>query len=416
MYVRSLHIQNLRCFREAELTLQYPGREQESPPTLPNVNLLLGDNGSGKTTVLKGIALAVLARVLEGSGYVPYQLTRHEAGGLPSGSAQAEVDLVLDVQDFTVDIFRYPEPLLISAKSGIRVKKIGDLEQLELLEKDSELEYWKKVYEEESAAFLLVGYGSTRWSQGDDETFHSPRKRRILRFRRVAGLFDEQILLTPLASWLPDLQRQKPGRFLEIRGLINDLLPEGTSFLEEIGKDEYLFEHCGIAVPFGALSDGYRAYLDWVTDLLYHMNLGCPRDKKLQDLQGVVLVDEIDLHLHPAWQRQVVPTLSKALPNLQFVLSTHSPIVAGTLSAKNIFVLEMDDSGASTVRQLEESIHGLNADQVLVSPYFNLMTSRAPDAVDGLRRLTKKAMEGDRDAALSFLEQLVGGSEVKPGR
>ena len=56
-------------------------------------------------------------------------------------------------------------------------------------------------------------------------------------------------------------------------------------------------------------------------------------------------VDEVDLHLHPAWQRQVVPTISRALPNLQFVLSTHSPIVAGTLSPKNIFVLEMDDSG-----------------------------------------------------------------------
>jgi len=106
---------------------------------------------------------------------------------------------------------------------------------------------------------------------------------------------------------------------------------------------------------------------------------------------------------------------SQTLPNLQFVLSTHSPIVAGTLSAKNIFVLEMDDSGASTVQQLEENIHGLDADQILLSSYFNLRSSRAPDAVDYLRQLSKRAMEGDPEAARSFLETLAKGSEV-PGR
>jgi predicted ATPase len=421
VYVRSLRIQNLRCFREAELTLQYPGCEQKSPPALPNVNLLLGDNGSGKTTVFKAIALAVLAPVMEGSGYVPYQLVRREPGGYLGGylveSAEIQADLVLHAQD------KVPNPMLPGAElersaaelvARVEISKVEDFEKL-ISTGNSDSSIWRGMYADKSPAFLLLGYGSTRWviSTGGYEPVPAQRKRRRLRYQRVAGLFEEQIDLTPLTAWLP---REERSRFREVVELVNALLPQETRFLGVLEKDEYQFEHRGIRVPFGALSDGYRAYLGWVTDLLYNMARVWPPTDTLRDLRGVVLVDEIDLHLHPEWQRLVVPTISKALPNLQFVLSTHSPIVAGTLSAKNIFVLEMDDSGASTIRQLEESIHGLNADQVLVSPYFNLMTSRAPDAVDGLRRLSRKAMEGDRDAALSFLEQLAGGSEVKPGR
>ena len=102
--------------------------------------------------------------------------------------------------------------------------------------------------------------------------------------------------------------------------------------------------------------------------------------------------------------------MAKVLPNLQFVLTTHSPIVAGTLSAQNIFVLEMDGSGASTIRQFQEPIHGLNADQILVSSYFGLDTTRAPGAMDELRDLSKKAMGGDSEAALTFLKKIASGT------
>jgi len=415
VYVRSLRIANLRCFREAELELQFPGREQESPPALSNVNLLLGDNGSGKTTVFKAIALAVLSRFLEGSGYVPYQLTRRETGGVQMEMASVDAGLLMHGQDQGHFGNGIDSPSR-SGSSGVRIGKVRDEEVLRELYEESWLSSWKdEMYDEESPAFLLLGYGATRWSTdaSGSEPLPTQRKRRRLRYQRVAGIFEEHIPLVPLAAWLPRFAYGE--RFQEIQGIVNDMLPEGTRFIGDLEKEEYLFEHCGITVPFGALSDGYRAYLGWITDLLYNMTLGCPAGTKLRDLKGVVLVDEVDLHLHPEWQRRVVPTISQTLPNLQFVLSTHSPIVAGTLSAKNIFVLEMDDSGASTVQQLEENIHGLDADQILLSSYFNLRSSRAPDAVDYLRQLSKRAMEGDPEAARSFLETLAKGSEV-PGR
>ena len=125
------------------------------------------------------------------------------------------------------------------------------------------------------------------------------------------------------------------------------------------------------------------------------------------DNRGIVLVDEIDLHIHPEWQRTMVSRIAKTLPKLQFVFTTHSPIIAGTLEAANLFVTESSSGGITKVIQLEEDVHGLNADQILLSSYFSLRTTRAPSVAKTLNDLAKKAQDGDPDASIEFLKQLV---------
>jgi AAA domain, putative AbiEii toxin, Type IV TA system/AAA domain len=408
VYVRSLEIENLRCFKSASVDLRFPGRDQEATPDLPNVNLLLGNNGSGKTTVLKAVALAVLGPILPSSGFVPYNLVRRRS---PDSYICAE------------QVFHREDLETTPPKNRIEVvvSKLKDQESIGVITDyvggpGGAFGAWEKLFEDNSPAFFLVGYGATRWAADTSqfEPVASQRKRRGLRYQRVAGLFEEFIGLTPISFWLPRHQAEDADRFEQVRQLLNDLLPAECRFLGEMENDEYLFSHCGIPVPLGALSDGYRAYLGWVSDLLYNISLGAPKGARLREARGVVLVDEIDLHLHPEWQREVVPTVARALPNLQFVLTTHSPIVAGTLSTQNIFVLEMDGAGASTIRQLNEPIHGLNADQILVSSYFGLNTTRAPGAEDELRQLSRRAMSGDSAAALEFLEKLTSGTEEPP--
>ena len=164
-------------------------------------------------------------------------------------------------------------------------------------------------------------------------------------------------------------------------------------------------------VPFAALSDGYRAFLGWVSDLIGHLCDCCPPTQKLDDLSGLVLVDEIDLHLHPEWQRLVVPTVCKRLPKLQFVFSTHSPIVAGTLTSHNIRVLVAARDGSTDVQEYRERIHGLGAEQVLLSSYFDMKTTRAPDFEDELDALARRAAEGDGDSAIAYLQRLAGAKQ-----
>ena len=405
MYVRSLQIENLRCFKSAEIELQYPGRSQEAMALLPNVSLLLGINGSGKTTVLKAIALGVLGDVLPMSGFVPYHLVRRER---EEREGDAQIDAHLFLHPFDI-----PESDHLSNR--VLVQRLRAQETITSVPPKflSAFIVLNELLDEESPAFFLVGYGATRYvlDASQFEPLPSQLKRRRLRYQRVAGLFEDHLGLAPLGSWLPRVAHEDSKRFTEVVELLNQLLPEEARFLGEMEGDEYLFEHCGVPVPLGALSDGYRAYIGWVSDLLYNLSHGAPDGTSLRDARGVVLVDEIDLHLHPEWQREVVPVVARALPNLQFVFTTHSPIVAGTLNAKNIFVLEMDGQGASTIRQLEEPIHGLNADQILLSSYFNLDTTRAPEAVDELRDLSRRAMSGDPKAALTFLEKITEGTE-----
>jgi hypothetical protein len=128
-----------------------------------------------------------------------------------------------------------------------------------------------------------------------------------------------------LANWLPQLTLSNKGRFSQIRKLLSELLPVDMQFTGKMVERDYAFHFHGSDIPFSALSDGYRAYIGWISDLLYHVVATCPRGMKLTDNCGLVLVDEIDLYLHPIWQRTVIETVSKALPNLQFVFTTHSP-------------------------------------------------------------------------------------------
>jgi hypothetical protein len=172
-----------------------------------------------------------------------------------------------------------------------------------------------------------------------------------------------------------------------------------------------VFERGGLKLPFPALSDGYRAYLGWLGDLLYHVVTTCPPGKKLIDNQGIVMVDEIDLHLHPKWQITVLQILAKELPNLQFVVTSHSPLIVGSLEWMNIIVMEPAGATASIPKRLQAPVHGLDADQVLLTDFFRLESTRASDRQRRLKRLTVEARKGGLEAAKTLMEEMSSGAE-----
>ncbi|MBS1812760.1 MAG: AAA family ATPase [Acidobacteria bacterium] len=404
MYITSIKIENLRCFEEAELTFQYPGREAKTPLRFPNINLLLGDNGAGKTTVLKAISLASLSPLMIDSGFVPYRLVRRsEIHAKEIKEAKVSADILPHAQDLTLPTLTEQTPQDV----GMIVLRRGDYESLQARYDATWRDIGMQMYEDNSSAVFMVGYGASRRVEDSEKLdLTARRKSRLLRYERVAGLFENHISLIPLASWLPSFRKENPGRHKQVVNLINRLLPEGASFAGEFEHGEYLFEINGTKAPFGALSDGYRAYIGWIADLLYHICMGAPKGAKLVENRGIVLVDEIDLHLHPEWQRSVIKTISETLPNLQFVFTSHSPIVAGSLQKENIFVMETTVDGASVVKQYDEEIYGRTAEQVLLSSYFNLETTRAEPFEDELKALSLKAGKGDLQAALTFMEKL----------
>ena len=83
MYARSLHIYDFKCYGKAALELQFPGRRTKGKSEISNVNVILGDNGGGKSSVLRALAIAVLAPVLLESGFVAHRLVRRPTDGTP---------------------------------------------------------------------------------------------------------------------------------------------------------------------------------------------------------------------------------------------------------------------------------------------------------------------------------------------
>ncbi len=419
MHVTHLKITNLRSLAQAEVELNHP---DSAGLELPNVNVLLGGNGMGKTSVLRALALAVLGPLLSSSsGYVPEGLVRRPPGKRalnPSKLPPAVVSADVVLHDAELPSYARALKTAGALNLSTTIATLGTAERLQWGVHPAKLKdlVERVQYDESAASFFVVGYGATRRVESSTRVDESARtKSRRRRYERVASLFEDHLGLTPLSYWLPDYAKRNKGRYVQVVALINRLLPDncrmrGTASVTDAGT-EHLFDMNGVTLPFRALSDGYRAYIGWVGDMLFHLCMGAVSGSKLVDTRGLVLLDEIDLHLHPEWQRVVLPTLSRALPRVQFVVTTHSPLVVGSLQSQNLFSLVEDTDTASVViRRLPEQVQGRSAEQILLSPYFGLDSTRAQPVTDKLDQLAKSAMKGNATASMEYLRVLASGS------
>lgn len=419
MYIKQLKIENLRSLESVSLTLNARG---SAGLRFPNVNVMLGGNGLGKTSVLRAAALAALGPLMSSSsGFVPESLIRRPPSARPATPAALDrlppAHIDADISLSAGELPSYAKPLAKASelRMSTSVARIGTSERLqwESVPPGHRAIIEKLQFDERASAFFVVGYGATRRVEASSRVDESARtKSRLRRYERVSSLFEDHLGLIPLSYWLPAYARTSKSRYSQVIDLMNDLLPAACRMQKSASKTEAGIEHLftmnGIALPFRALSDGYRAYVGWIGDMLFHICMGAADAVKLRDVGGVLLLDEIDLHLHPEWQRVVVPTLAQALPNMQFIVTTHSPLVVGSLEAGNLFLLA-DEDGRTVVKRLPERVHGRSAEQILLSPYFGLESTRAPEVSKALSQLASDAVDGDATASMKYLELLSKG-------
>ncbi len=158
-----------------------------------------------------------------------------------------------------------------------------------------------------------------------------------------------------------------------------------------------------VETPYGwvrihDLSLGYRALIAWVVDLAYRLFERYPDSPNPLAEPAIVLVDEIDLHLHPRWQRTIMSYLTERFPNTQFIVTAHSPLIVQAATDANIVLLRREGDHVVIDNDVE-AIRGWRIDQVLTSDLFGLETARPPEydeamaernRILGKSRLTKK--------------------------
>ncbi len=129
----------------------------------------------------------------------------------------------------------------------------------------------------------------------------------------------------------------------EVNRALQQALPgEFEQIFYDMAAKNVLVKLSGKAMEFPALSEGQRAFIGLFADITRRLCLLRPDlgDKVIAEADGVVLIDEIDLHLHPAWQRRMVKGLSAAFPKLQFIVTTHSPQVLSEVEAARVLLLK----------------------------------------------------------------------------
>lgn len=165
----------------------------------------------------------------------------------------------------------------------------------------------------------------------------------------------------------------------------------------------------GQRLTVNQLSDGEKCLMAMVGDLARRMAIANPQRKDPLEGEGIVMIDEIDLHLHPKWQRLVVPRLSEVFPNCQFLISTHSPHVITHVQPENLFLLNMTDDGVlEAIRPVES--YGKTVDRVL-EDLMGLPTTRPNQVESDLRAIYEQISEGQLDTArdsITALEQVIG--------
>ena len=255
---------------------------------------------------------------------------------------------------------------------------------------------WRGPWSENPQGWLVVGYGPFRRLTG-----HAAEAQRAMvgphHVRRLVSLFYEDASLKEVIEWLKNQRlrelEKRAGAQDMLEGVISllnsGLLPDHAA-VERVDSEGLWVQRDGSTIELRELSDGYRVALALVLDLIRHMedaygrvDWGENAGQVFVDMPGVVLIDEVDAHLHVSWQQNIGTWLQARFPKVQFLVTTHSPFVCQAARENGIFRLPApgEEAGVQLVDEdtYRRVVNGTVGDAVL-SDLFGLERSESPKA------------------------------------
>ena len=365
LYISHVELENFRCFERVTL-------EADVSAEHGSWTILTGDNASGKSTLLKAIAIGLcdqssaagLLRESD-SGYIRYGKKR----------ATITIHLVDPVEGNPCDDI------------WIKTTLTGHKSSSEQLKQETKPENfpWDDIF--------VCGYGAGRGTSGTgDIAGYSAINAVYNLFNYSEGLQNPELTIRRL--------QRGSSRQDNLLSTLKDLLNlDELRLAEDSIKDEGGNSDMGISVrdprdvhvALRDLADGYKSTFLWVTDFLGWA--AALKGELDASTAGIVIIDEIEQHLHPKWQKRVISDLRKAWPLVQFFAATHSPLVARSFQSSS-------DEGANRHYHLRESedntrveavaiepLDGMRTDQILASPAFDFLVDIDPDSAQIIEEL-----------------------------
>jgi energy-coupling factor transporter ATP-binding protein EcfA2 len=419
MFIKQITLKNIRGF--SELNFDLARRDNK----FAGWTVFTGDNGSGKSTLLKAIAVGLVGKDVSRS----LQLSFHR--WIRDGAAQEESSIQLEIvrreeDDELVETGRAPAavfPAKIALKNGgkettLHAEIPGSAKSRKTYHTPN-----RTIWSSEARGWFSCGYGPFRRVFGASP--EATRQMVAPTTERFVTMFQEAASLAEVDQWMrllkhkelenKDAEREQLALVLEL--LRDDLMPNQIT-VDRVDSDGlWLKDRNGVQLAWGEMSDGYRAAAALLADIVRHLigTYGLAgltekngEGKTVIKRSGVVLIDEIDAHLHPGWQREIGFWLKRHFPNIQFLVTTHSPIICQAADQNGLFVLPDPGSESSPGPLSDEDYRKVIAsrpDTILLTPAFGLQNTRSPRAVEARATLAKLEAKKRSGGALTADEQ-----------
>lgn len=351
MFLKKLTLENFKCLNNIVLSFE------KSKEVNRKWTLIIGENGTGKSNLLKAIAL-----VTSGSNALG-ELMGNSDSWITNDKDHCTIYAELETKKGEV------REITLKFNRGDNFSQIisNNRESLHLI--DNAIENAERNY-------FVVAYGASR--RLSNEVFSNFEKSRNGRSLNVRNLFDNSSTLNPLTAWIIDLDyRQGEDGLSIVKDALADFLPDISFHSIDKEKKQVLFKTKDGIIPLELLSDGYQNMAAWIGDLLFRITEAFRDYNKPLEARGLLLMDEIDLHLHPKWQRRLLGFISEKLPNFQIVASTHSPLAAQQSSEGELFTLKRNSSDLIELIPFIGSPRELLISQLLMTPAFGLETDES---------------------------------------
>jgi energy-coupling factor transporter ATP-binding protein EcfA2 len=401
MWVASITLNNIKCFQKQEISFVRNRRDRLDRAQPYYWITLLGENGVGKSTILQALAL-----LLAGPEAAKELLPRPN-GWVRDPTFPGKLTAILHKEDTDTGTFGEDRPrktfslsYFVTGSTAVEVGTAKDKQQTytepALVEESTKILSWLRAnaFASGSQGWFAVGYGAfrrlTRLSQVIIPSLDQPK-----RSSNFFTQFNEDTSLSSFERWMvyldyrlakdsSDMEAQKMKKVGE--EAIVKLLPGDVKIagVTTEGMIEFLVDNQ--KVPTISLSDGFRSVIALAGDLIWRLLQAFPDLDDPTKASGVVLIDELDIHLHPSWQREIAGWLQQVFPHLQFFVATHSPLVAAG-AGEDALTLRLDIVD-SQLQIVEISYMDLAADvdRTLKSPAFGLQSTYSPPTEKKIRR------------------------------